>query len=126
MSWIPEDLVKGEPVPWYAFDAIRNTAENLRKELDHATEMRETFRKVQHTLAAQRDEVQQRVNGLAEALTNCEATLAQSAQDLVTYKDYYGTSVAQVKHLAECTECCPFHCPGDDGSHDRCYDYPTE
>jgi hypothetical protein len=55
-----------------------------------------------------------------------EDELATAHEALTTYKDYYGASVAQVRHLRECTECCPRNCSGDDGFHDRCTDYPTE
>lgn len=51
-----------------------------------------------------------------------EDALAASAEMLLTYKDYYGTSVAQVKHLAECVSC-----PYDPTiTHHVCPDYPTE
>lgn len=50
-----------------------------------------------------------------------EDALAESAEALLTYRDYYGTSVAQVKHLAECAVCMP---PELEPSY--CPDYPTE
>lgn len=50
-----------------------------------------------------------------------EDALAASAEMLLTYKDYYGTSIAQVKHLAECAVCMP---PELEPSY--CPDYPTE
>lgn len=37
-----------------------------------------------------------------KALEDQGASLAQQAEDLLAYKDYYGTSVAQVKHLQGC------------------------
>lgn len=48
--------------------------------------------------------------------------LALSAQMLLTYKDYYGTSITQVKHLAECTECYL----GIDAEEVRCFNYPSK
>lgn len=61
---------------------------------------------------------------LAENVAKFEAALAVSYDDLLAYKDYYGTSPAQVRHLQSCTRC-------DVGSYvDKdsrpCPDYPTE
>ncbi len=62
------------------------------------------------------------VETLRDARSRLEDALAQSAQDLLAYKDYYGTSVAQVKHLAECARCYELRfVPGV-----PCPDYPTE
>lgn len=75
-------------------------------------------------LEAENDAKQQEINGLEDALQNCEEALAVSADMLLTYKDYYGTSVAQVKHLTECGICIgerfgqPLTNP--------CPDYPSE
>ncbi len=56
-----------------------------------------------------------------------KAVIAGLIDDLKTYRDYYGTSPAQVRHLQACVGgCCPRDCSGDDDSHDRCPDYPTE
>jgi len=63
------------------------------------------------------------VTGLPEV----KAAIAELASDLKAYRDYYGTSPAQVRHLQACESgCCSRDCSGDDGFHDRCPDYPTE
>lgn len=60
---------------------------------------------------------------VSDMLAKAESTLATQAEELLAYKDYYGTSVNQVKHLQECgacdaSRCCEasFFCP----------DYPSE
>ncbi len=66
-------------------------------------------------------------NNYVKKLNDAESALAQQSDDLLVYKDYYGTSVAQVRHLSTCVGgCCPRDCSGDDDSHDRCNDYPME
>lgn len=62
-------------------------------------------------------------NGQIAAL---EAALAEYAESLLTYRDYYGTSVTQAKHLAECPRCYDV-APGEpEHMQCRCSDYPTE
>jgi len=59
-------------------------------------------------------------NEFQSQVLRLESALAQQADDLLAYKDYYGTSPAQVRHLQECYDGCG-HQPGP-----RCPDYPTE
>ncbi len=72
-------------------------------------------------------EKDQEIKRLTRAIRALESDLQKQADDLLAYRDYYGTSPAQVRHLSTCVGgCCPRDCSGDDYSHDRCPDYPTE
>jgi hypothetical protein len=51
-----------------------------------------------------------------------EAHLLDAEENLLAYKDYYGTSLAQVKHLQGCPNCYL----GIDADQVRCSDYPSE
>lgn len=55
-------------------------------------------------------------------IASLEDALAATTEMLLTYKDYYGTSITQVKHLQECTACYL----GIDAEEVRCFDYPAE
>jgi hypothetical protein len=55
-------------------------------------------------------------------IASLEDALAAATEMLLTYKDYYGTSIAQVKHLQECTDCYL----AIDAEQVRCFDYPAE
>lgn len=54
-----------------------------------------------------------------------KAAIAELVDIVKAYKDYYGTSPAQVRHLQTCKQCCDGNGCSCDGS-DRCSDYPTE
>lgn len=76
---------------------------------------------------------QKEASALQAKVSSLEEALAVSADMLLTYKDYYGTSIAQVKHLQECellydtSDNAPFRChTSDPGFHSRCGDYPEE
>ena len=58
------------------------------------------------------------VSGLPEI----KAAIAELASDLKAYRDHYGTSVAQVRHLSACTRCFDHDFDGPI----RCPDYPAE
>lgn len=70
----------------------------------------------------EREEKQEEINGLECALENCEQALAVTTDDLLVYQDYYGRSVAQVRHLRGCTGCYL----GMDPHWVHCDNYPAE
>ena len=57
------------------------------------------------------------------SVVTLESELANANEELTAYKDFYGTSVAQVKHLQECTECSEPSCCEHGWT---CSEYPTE
>jgi hypothetical protein len=66
-------------------------------------------------------------------ITSLEDVLAATAENLLAYRDYYGTTIAQVKHLQECTQCCSRNQCSVDTRYSQaghschpCPDYPTE
>lgn len=76
---------------------------------------------------AERDEWRKSALAQTTALEYAHAALAQQADDLTAYKDYYGTSVAQVRHLATCVLCAEADTLDESKRATyRCPDYPME
>ena len=59
------------------------------------------------------------------ALEYAHIALATQGDELLAYRDYYGTSVAQVRHLSACHRCESYGQEAPDTTY-RCPDYPTE
>ncbi len=66
-----------------------------------------------------------RIEQLNAVLERANTALAQQADDLLAYQDYYGTSVAQVRHLQGCEKCETYNLATDVYT-EHCPDYPTE
>ena len=62
---------------------------------------------------------------LTTSLEYAHIALAVQADELLAYKDHYGTSVAQVRHLSACHRCESYGQEAPDTTY-RCPDYPTE
>jgi len=62
---------------------------------------------------------------LTTSLEYAHIALAVQTDELLAYRDYYGTSPAQVRHLSACHRCESYGQEAPDTTY-RCPDYPTE
>lgn len=114
--------------------------QELREQVVHLKAEREGYR-------AQIAEVEKRYDGSIEALIKvrkereewrmlalkqtaaleyAHAALATQTDELAAYKDYYGTSPAQARHLTMCEECYQVGAYKKSPPPATCPDYPTE
>lgn len=115
-----------DPVKYYSLFYAKEKADaeitSLRDELELVRERAEEATIERASLRARIGRQDEALANLAENVAKLEETLAVAYDDLLSYKDYYGTSPAQVRHLQSCTRCLPVECM----STERCPDYPAE
>lgn len=76
-------------------------------------------------LEAERDAWRTLALKQTDALKYAHTVLAVQTDELAAYKDYYGTSLTQVRHLSACHRCESYGQEAPDTTY-RCPDYPTE
>jgi len=76
-------------------------------------------------LEAERDAWRKLALKLTTSLEYAHIALAVQTDELLAYRDYYGTSPVQVRHLSACHRCESYGQEAPDTTY-RCPDYPTE
>lgn len=97
----------------------------LAKEKESREELENFSDELECEIERLRQEVDQQTKAAFEnqsRILRLEEALALSAEELLTYKEYYGTSINQVRHLQECDACYL----GIDADEVRCFNYPAE